>query len=237
MKRTIFALLLVALMVTLLPALSQQANAADATSPTKFDTINMTGIHPALGGDIANLPATVSQQVTLESVSVYNSFTGELLTEGKFEPGMVYKITYVMDIADGYSLTYQYVHIWFNQHYIYTVYPETAGQIVLTITLDTHQHFSQINLSIPTLQPGMNPKDISISVPSNATYYVESFKVIDLNDKSKEVESLQAGQKYQLSVTVAAKEGYLIKSSSNTSCNGALMSTTVPKPYITGTSG
>ena len=222
MKRTIFACILVALLFAVLPSLAQPA---DATSLTKVENLTMTGTKPELGLNFADLSATVGQTAILDGIYVYNSRTGELLTEGRFEQGRSYKIQYVMNAADGYYF-WQSVSINFN-NYRYVEYPEDEKQLVLEITLDTYQYFQDVDLSMPMLTPGMNPKDIPISVPSNAPYHVESFQIVDLEDESKEVESLQNGRKYQLRVTVAANEGYLTKHFVAARCNRAGMATTI----------
>ena len=98
MKKFLFALLTLALVLCLLPALSQPAEAAGTSLQTE---VHLSFKKPYVNMPIDQLNATVSDAV-LESVTIRNAFTEEIVTEGKFETNVVYLIDFVIAPREGY---------------------------------------------------------------------------------------------------------------------------------------
>ena len=225
MKRTIFALLLAALVLSLIPALSQPATAEELTVVEKG--IEITTTAPTVGMNINELTASV-YKARLGGVQVYNAYTEEEITEGCLEEDVVYIIYYTIIPRDGEKFA-EKIRYSYNKNTYYRA-PESETHFICTRIFTTCQSLTSTKFTIPLLQAGMKSDEISLSVPANANCTVENLKVIDQQDKT-EADELQKGHKYRLQFTLMPAKGYRLGSNYVAYCNSIKMNTTFKNQY------
>ena len=224
MKRTIFALLLAALVLSLIPALSQPANAADTAEIIEVKKINVTAKRPALGMAIADLSATVDGAV-LEGIHVYNAYTEEEITEGILGDNIVYIVRYVFDAAEGTKFSSK-LKLYFGDA-VTTIYSESETRAYYQLRVTSCKYLSNVALTAPDIYPGMKKEEIRISLSQDSNYSITDYQIIDLADNSADWESLQAGHTYRISATIKPHEGYYFGSGFYAYCNFSKMNATV----------
>lgn len=217
MKRTIFRCILAVLILALIPSLAQPAMATELTEVKKG--VEITGNEPALGMAISDLTATVLK-ARLEGIHVYNAYTEEEITEGCFENDVVYSIHYVLTPLDGQKFA-ESVGVTFNRGYHLTS-SQSETRLIYRYTFTACFYISNARFSIPVLQAGIKPEEISISVPEDAHYTVENFTIIDRQDNCN-ADALQPGRKYRLQFTLLPNKGYVLGSNFDAYCNDAEM--------------
>lgn len=226
MKRTIFALLLAALVLSLIPALSQPVMAEDLTVISKG--IEITPSQPAAGMNINELTATVSK-ARLESIHVYNVSTGEEITEGCLADDVVYEIRYVIIPREGEKFA-EKIQFSFNKNHYYRA-PESENQLICTRIFTACKSIEKTKFTLPLLQAGMKPEDFVLSAPADANCTVENLKVIDLQNNA-EADVLRSDGKYRLQFTLMPNKGYRFYDRYTATCNDAEITTTL-KNYNT----
>ena len=217
MRKFLFAILALALALCLLPAISQPAEAA--TEVSKGIDIITDG--PSIGMAISDLTAT-ALKARVESIKVYNAYTEEEITEGFFEKNVVYLIHYILQPYEGQKFA-EKVGISLNGVSYRYQEAESETRAVYVQTFTSCTSLSTVELTVPVFQEGMRPEDITVSVPDDATYRVESFQIIDLQTGSN-AESLHRDGEYRLSARILPGNGRILSNNFSAYCNDLEMS-------------
>jgi len=215
MKKFLIPLLTIALALCLLPILSHDAFAV--TEVKKGVEITSNG--PSVGMAISDLTATVLK-ARLESIHVYNAYSGEEITEGCFDDNTVYYIHYALQPYEGQVFA-EKVGIYLNGSNYKYLESESENRVVYVQTYTACLNITNVQMSMPTLQAGMKPEDVEITVPEDGHFRVDSFWIEDLQTNAEAEELRQDGQ-YKLHITLFPNNRYRF-ATSNAYCNKVRM--------------
>ena len=220
MKKFLFGILTLALVLCLLPVLGLDVNAT-ATSRA-IPEVSITPCTPAEGMDFSQLTAKVDERAVLQSIHVHDAKTNELV-EGSFEHGKFYLIHYVLTPPEGKTFDKRV-------HFGGSTYFERRedGSVIYEQTFETCDYTLRVNLDINTtkdLYAGMKAEEFEVTVPEDSHFSVKSYTIWDLTSDT-ECETFENGRQYQLRVTIVPDDNYSLHRSFELECNGYKMGTT-----------
>ena len=189
-------------------------------------TINITISGLEEGKNIQDVVATVTGNATLSHIVIaksvyhaeYDYYDYEEVESGKFEANSNYRISYVLKANSGYRFASDFMVIVNGQ--LTNSYGYSDQELDGSTYFSTCQKISKVELTVTKPTVGKKFSDLKVSVPKNANYTVVA-RWIDMTDGWEEATGkVQKGHKYELSIDLYSKEGYVFSQNLTATLNG-----------------
>ena len=173
--------------------------------------VDMSGL--AEGVSVADFTPVVSGNAVVESVEVFNTTTGQTVTDGVFEPNSSYRLNVTLSAKENCQFDNPTLEVYPNStsSYSYSTY-----SLQFFYVFSTSQIVDVVEIVVDPPVPGGNVSDAVPAADPDAPYTITDYLWRDADDWSQAGETFDGSNGYDLWVTVTPKPGYAFEKSQTT---------------------